>query len=68
MLHAFFVYIDDILIFSKDEQSYITVHDLRQVLDKLDQHALKVNLKKCQFNCPSLTILGHEVNGEGIKH
>ena len=60
-----FIYIDDILIFSKDEQSHI--HDLRQVLDKLDQHALKVNLEKCQFNCLSLTFLGHEVNGEGIK-
>ena len=34
-----FVYIDDILIFSKDEQSHI--HDLRQILDRLDQHAVR---------------------------
>ena len=58
-----FIYIDDIVIFSKDEQSHI--YDLRQ--DKLDQHALIVSLEKCQFNCSSLTFLGHEVNGEGIK-
>ena len=60
-----FVYIDDIFIFSQDEQSHI--HDLCQVLDKLDQHVLKVNLEKCQFNCSSLTFLVHEVNEEGIK-
>ena len=51
-----FVYIDDILICSQGEQSHI--HDLCQVLDKLDQHTLKVNLEKCQFNCSSLTFFG----------
>src|SRR4051812_37199159 len=51
------VYVDDILIFSKDEEEH-TMH-LRQVLDVLRQHQLYGKLSKCMFFQESIKFLGH---------
>ena len=41
------VYLDDILIFSKDPEEH-TVH-VREVLTRLQQHQLYVDAEKCKF-------------------
>jgi RNase H-like domain found in reverse transcriptase/Reverse transcriptase (RNA-dependent DNA polymerase) len=58
------VYIDDILIYSQNDQDH-TQH-LRQVLDLLRQHQLYGKISKCEFFKESVKYLGHIISSEGI--
>jgi len=59
------VYLDDILIFSKTLEEHL-VH-IRNVLDKLREEKLLINLKKCSFVKKELVYLGFVISGEGLK-
>ena len=59
-----FVYIDDILIASRNKAEHM-VH-LQQVLERLQQHGLVINLTKCQFGRQELAFLGHCITKHGI--
>ena len=59
------VYLDDIIIFSKDMDSHFRT--LREVLTRLRNAGLKVKVRKCQFLQKSLEYLGHVVTPEGIR-
>ena len=59
-----FVYIDDILIASRNKTEHM-VH-LRQVLERLQQQGLVINLAKCQFGREELDFLGHRITKHGI--
>ena len=56
------VYIDDILIHSPTWEAHC--HTLRQVLERLRQHRLRLKPSKCEIGFRSLQYLGHVV-GEG---
>ena len=58
------VYLDDVLIHSKDKESHIKL--VHQVLSKLAQSNLVVAGHKSQFNIPKINFLGFIVNGKGI--
>ncbi len=60
-----FVYIDDILIASKDHTEHM--QHLRQVFEILQSAGLQINPAKCTFSVTSLTFLGHNVNSSGIS-
>jgi hypothetical protein len=59
------VFIDDILIFSKNEVE----HDkhLRMVLQKLRENQLYAKLNKCEFRLKEVTFLGHIISEGGIS-
>lgn len=59
------VFFDDILIYSQDMGTH-TSH-LQQVFQKMHEHELWVNRKKCNFGVKQLEYLGHLISGEGIK-
>ena len=59
------VYLDDILIFSKDIQSH--VDRLRIVLAKLREANLKIKPSKCHFLKQSVEFLGYVVSKEGVQ-
>lgn len=59
------VYIDDILVFSKDIKSH-AVH-LRRVLERLREHQLYARASKCAFFQSEVSYLGHTVSGTGIE-
>ena len=59
-----FVYIDDIVIYSQNDQQHL--QHLREVFSRLHGAGLTLNLGKCNLFQRSLTFLGHEVSGEGI--
>jgi hypothetical protein len=58
------VFIDDILVFSKNEEE----HDehLRLVLQKLREHTLYAKRSKCEFWLKEVSFLGHVVSDGGI--
>lgn len=58
------VYLDDIIIFSKDPRSHI--ERLEAVFKKLQAAGLKLNPKKCSFFKKKISYLGHVVSAEGV--
>jgi len=59
------VFIDDILIYSKDMK--VHVDHSRMMLQTLREHQLYSKLKKCEFWLQEVVFLGHVVTKEGIK-
>ena len=58
------VFIDDILVYSKDWKKHDT--HLRVVLETLRKEQLYVKLSKCEFWLNEVSFLGHIVSKEGI--
>lgn len=58
------VFIDDILSYSRTLQEHLIL--LRQVLQLLSEHQLKVKRSKCSFARSSLTYLGHVISASGV--
>ena len=58
------IYLDDIIIFSKNPDDHIT--QLKGVFKKLAQAGLKLKPSKCEFFRPKLKYLGHIVSPQGI--
>lgn len=59
------VYLDDILIYSKDEAEH--EQHVRSVLERLRQWHLFINLDKCEFHTEEVGFLGFVVSPEGIR-
>ena len=59
------VYLDDILVFSKDRTSH--VEHVKEVLRRLRKHDLYANLKKCEFFAPAVEYLGFIISSDGIS-
>ena len=59
-----FVYLDDILVFSKDPQEHL--EHLRQIFEILTANGLVVNRAKCVLGVTELDFLGFHVNADGI--
>jgi hypothetical protein len=59
------VYLDDILIYSKDANKHIK--HLRLVLDRLYMYALYTNRKKCYFYTDSVEFLRFIISSKGVS-
>ena len=59
------VFIDDILVYSKDREDHDT--HLRVVLETLRKEQLYAKLSKCEFWLGEVYFLGHIVSEEGIR-
>ena len=60
-----FVYIDNILVASRDRQEHL-LH-LQEVLCRPQEAGLVLNLAKCTFGKSSVEFLGHQVSSSGIS-
>ena len=60
-----YVYIDDILIASRDDAEH--KEDVRQVLQRLQDHGLLIRPEKCEFGKKRIQFLGHEITPQGIQ-
>ena len=58
-----FVYIDDILVASKDVETH--KQHLRLLFQRLLQYGLVINVAKCQFGRETLDFLGHRITQAG---
>lgn len=59
-----FIYLDDLLIFSKDTASHES--HVQAVLCRLREHKLYAKLSKCVFAVPQVEFLGYIVSADGI--
>ncbi len=59
------VYINNLLIHSDTHERHLQI--LEQVLDRLKQNHLKINLEKCIFGNKEVSYLGFTLILEGIK-
>ena len=65
MLNRFvFVYLDDILIFSRTREEHI--QHVRKVLRRLLENQLYVKAEKCDFHASTITFLGYIINANGV--
>lgn len=60
-----FVYMDDIIVYSTSLQEHMVA--LRNVLKRLSEANLKIQLEKCEFLKNQTEFLGHIVTPEGVK-
>ena len=59
------VYIDDIVIFSKNLDEHI--EHLQLVLSRLAEYGLQIKPEKCKFAKSEIKLLGYILNEKGIK-
>ena len=59
------VFIDDILVYSKNEEEH--KEHLRLVLGKLREHQLYAKFSKYEFWLKEVGFLGHVISGEGVS-
>jgi hypothetical protein len=59
------VFIDDILIYSKNRKDH--ERHLRIILGRLRAHQLYAKLSKCEFWLEKIAFLGHILTAEGIE-
>ncbi|KAL2226648.1 UNVERIFIED_CONTAM: Retrovirus-related Pol polyprotein from transposon [Sesamum indicum] len=64
--HFVIVFIDDILIYSKNREKH--EQHLRMVLQILKEKVLYAKLSKCEFWVNQVVFLGHVVSGDGVMH
>ena len=59
-----FIYIDDILVASKDVETH--KEHLRLLFQRLQEYGLVINVSKSQFGCDTIDFLGHHITHAGI--
>ena len=65
-LHKFAViYLDDIIIFSKNEEKHL--EHLRIIFKRLKEAGLKLKRSKCDFMKTQIQYLGHLISSGGIQ-
>ena len=63
--HTVEVYIDDMVVKSKQEARHI--EDLRGVFEVLQEHRLCLNAEKCAFRVGASKFLGYLITSRGIE-
>ena len=59
------IYLDDVVVFFKTEEEHLI--QLRAVLERFQEHGLKLKPSKCQFFRTEITYLGHRVSKGGMS-
>ncbi len=60
-----FIYMDDILVASRDEATQMA--HLRLHMERMREFKLVLNLQKCQFSCQAVDFLGHRILERGAE-
>ena len=58
-------YVDDIIVFSKNELEH--KQHVLQLFQRLNKFGVSINVSKCEFGKHQIMILGHLISHDGIK-
>ena len=58
------MYLDDILVTGPNEEEHL--QNLQRVLQRLEEHGLKLKRGKCQFLQPRVDYLGYGIDKDGL--
>ena len=64
-VEGIFTYLDDLLIHAPTEEEHFKI--LEEVLSRLQENGLSINLPKCKFGQKVVDYLGYEVSASGIR-
>ena len=64
-IKGLFVYLDDVLVFSKDKDHHYEI--IEEMFKRLEENGLAISLDKCEFEKDTINFVGYEVTAEGIK-
>lgn len=64
-LHFVYCYLDDFLIFSRDEDEH--KNHLRVIFSRLRDYGMVINVSKCVFGAPQVIFLGYLISESGTK-
>ena len=56
---------DDVIVYGRDEDDHNC--KLRSLLERCEQHGIKLNPDKCKFNVTQIKFLGHIVSSSGLR-
>ena len=56
---------DDVIVYGRDHDDHNC--NLRNLLSRCEEHGVRLNPDKCQFNVPEIKFLGHVVSASGLK-
>ena len=59
-----FVYLDDVLVFSDNEEDHLAT--IEEIFNRLDAAGLTLSLSKCEFGRESLDYLGYTISAQGL--
>ena len=59
------IYMDDILIYSKNEQEHVAL--VKRVLESLQEHQLAIVPNKCEWHRSRVNFLGYIISPEGVE-
>ena len=59
------IYLDDILIYSENEQDHVAL--VKRVLDRLQEFQLAIVPDKCKWHRYSINFLGYIISPEGVE-
>ena len=59
------VYVDDMIVKSKDKEGQIT--NLRKFFERIKEYKLRLNPQKCTFGATAVKLLGFLVSDSGIE-
>ena len=59
------IYLDDILIYSENEQDHVAL--VKRVLDRLQEHQLAIAPEKCEWHRSRVNFLGYIISAKGVE-
>ena len=59
------IYLDDILIYSENEQDHVAL--IKRVLERLQEHQLAIACDKCEWHRSRVNFLGYIMSPEGVE-